>query len=177
MKKSIQILLTITVLTCSLVHAGTAMLGFDMGVSTLEQVKATLGKQTRVQDGGTNKYSNGAMLKTDGDGYDIEGLNEVVYVFDEQKKLAGVLMDMDKSRFTAVYQALSAKYKVAAQQRPFVGNQYARFKTPDAVIEVTAPHMSFQMSVNYLRNDLNQKFNTQSASEAETKTKRESAKF
>ena len=179
MKKITHILLFLTTIACGIAHAGTQMLGFDLGVSTLEQVKSALVKQTRISDAGLNKFSGGPMLKTDGSSYEIEGVTEVVYVFDDQKKLAAVLMDMDmdKNRFDAVFKALSAKYKVSAQQRPFVGNQFARFKTPDAVIELNAPHLSFQMSVNYVRTELMAKFNTQSTDDAQAKTKRESAKF
>lgn len=158
-------------------YAGTQVLGFEIGVSTIDQVKSSLAKQTKVIDSGTNKFTAGPMLKTDGSSYEIEGLNEVHYIFDDQKKLTGVIMNMDKTRFDSVFQALSGKYKVSSQQRPFVGNQFARFKTQDSVIEMDAPHLGFQMEVSYIRNDLMQKYNFQTASEAEAKKKREAAKF
>jgi hypothetical protein len=158
-------------------QAGTPVLGFEVGVSTVDQVTATLAKNTKVTNEGVNKWSAGPMLKTDGTSYEIEGLNSVQYIFDDQKKLMGVLMNMGKDRFDTVFQFLSGKYKVQTQQRPFVGNQFARFKTPDSVIEIDAPHMSFQMEVRYLRNDLLQKFNTQSQAEAATKKKNETSKF
>ena len=86
-------------------------------------------------------------------------------------------MDMGKHRFDAIFQFLNSKYKVVAQQRPFVGNQYARFKPSDAFIEIDAPHMGFEMEVRYIRNDLMQKFNAQSETEAATKKKSEASKF
>jgi hypothetical protein len=177
MKILAQLTLLVTVFTFAEAHAGTQALGFEISVSTVDQVKASLAKQTKVEDVGINKFSGGPMLTTTGTAYEIEGLNEVTYIFDEQKKLAGVLMDMSKTRFDSVYQALAGKYKVASQQRPFVGNQYARFKTQDAVIEIDAPHLSFQMAVRYIRNDLMQKFNSKTTAENEAKKKSESAKF
>ena len=112
------------------------------------------------------------MLRTNGSSYEIEGLNDVLNIFDDQQKLAGVIMNMNKNRFDTVYQAVSKKYKVASQNRPFVGNQFARFKTPDSTIEIDAPHLSFEMGVRYIRKDLLQKFNSQSTAEAESKKKR-----
>jgi hypothetical protein len=157
--------------------AGTPVLGFEVGVSTLDQVKATLSAKTKVEDRGTNKWSNGPMLGTDGSSYEIEGLNSVLYIFDEQKKLMGVVMNMNKARFKSIYEVLSGKYKVLSQQRPFVGNQFARFASSDGVIELDAPHLSFQMDVRYMRADLVQKFKAQSEDEAEKKRKKEGSQF
>jgi hypothetical protein len=177
MNNLVSILAATVLAITNFAYAGTPVLGFEVGVSTVTQVSATLSKKTKVFDNGSNKFSNGPMVKTDGTSYEIDGLNEVLYIFDDQKKLMGVVMDMDKARFDNIFQFLSGKYKVTAQQRPFVGNQYARFKTTDSVIEIDAPHMSFQMEVRYLRNDLLQKFNAQSKSEAAAKKKSESEKF
>lgn len=66
-------------------HACTPVLGFEIQTSTFEDVNDSLSKQTKVVDSGINKFSNGAMLKTDSSCYEIEGLNEVLYVFDDQK--------------------------------------------------------------------------------------------
>jgi hypothetical protein len=177
MKHGTRLLLALTFFFCANAQAGTQALGFEIGVSTVEQISDSLSKQANVEDTGINKYSQGPMLKTDGNSYEIDGLNSVVYIFDRQNKLAGILMDMNKNRFDAVFKALSGKYKVSTQKRPFVGDQFARFKTKDTIIEIDAPHLSFEMQVRYIRNDLMQKFNTQSAREAEEKKKREAEKF
>jgi hypothetical protein len=158
-------------------YAGTQVLGFEIGVSTIEQVKLSLAKRTEVVDDGTNKFTDGPMLKTDGASYEIEGLHSVLYIFDDKKKLAAVIMDMDKARFDAVFQALAAKYKVSSQQRPFVGDKFAHFKTQDAMIILGAPHLSFEMAVRYIRNDLMRLYNSQTSAEAEIKRKSEAAKF
>lgn len=169
--------IAITLLCGNAANAGTRVLGFELGESTVEQVKSSLQQQTKVTDAGINKFSDGPMIKTNGDSYEIEGLREVIYIFDEASKLAGILMEMNKGRFDSVYQAISSKYKVISQQRPFVGDQSARFKTEDAIIEIDAPHLSFEMEVRYLRNDLVQKYNAISTEEASAKKKREAEKF
>jgi hypothetical protein len=153
------------------------VLGFEVGVSTLDQVKATLSKKTQVKDTGINKWSNGPMIKTDGSSYEIEGLDSVLYIFDEQETLMGVLMDMNKARFKSIYELLSKKYEVRTQKRPFVGDQFARFESPDGIIELDAPHLGFQMQVRYLRSDLVRMFNSRSEDENKAKKKREEEQF
>lgn len=159
------------------VQAGTQVLGVEIGVTTADQLQRSIGSRIALTAQGTNKYSGGPMLGSSGAGYGIDGLNEVTYIFDTQGKLSAVLMEMGKHRFDAVYKAVSAKYKVVSQKRPFVGNQYARFEPGDAVIEIDAPHMSFEMGVRYVRNDLMKKFRSQSKAEADAKETSEAAKF
>jgi len=172
-----QFVLFVTLLVLRTTSAGTPVLGYEVGVATQGQVKAALEKKTKVSEVGTNEYSRGPMLRTDGSAYEFEGLNEVTFIFDDQKKLAGVLMMMSKFKFDTVFQALSKKYKVASHQRPLVGNQFARFNTPDTVIEHIAPHLSFDMNENYIRSDLMKKFLAQSTADAESKKKREAENF
>jgi hypothetical protein len=176
--KSVLALLAVTSILCAgSALAGTPVLGFEVGTSTLDEVKATLSKQTKVKDVGVNKWSNGPMLKTDGASYEIEGLNTVLYIFDEEKKLAGVVMNMRKARFASIYKVLAEKYKLQSEKRAFVGNQFAKFKSPNGSIELDAPHMSFEMEVRYLTSELVQKFSAQSEAEAEAKNKKEAEKF
>lgn len=153
------------------------VLGFEIGTSTQQQIKSKLGKQTKIQDAGTNKYTGGVQFKTDGKGYDIDTLSEVFYIFDKNQKLAGVLMDMSNARFDDIFSILSGKYKTTESQRPFVGNKYARFKANGVSIEIDAPHMSFVMQVRYIRDDLYQQFNTQTAQETQQKQASEKSKF
>ena len=160
-----------------LAHAGTQVLGFEIGSTTVDQLRQELSRKTTIEASGTNKYSNGEMFTTHGSSYDIDGLKSVLYIFDDQKKLAAVVMDMDKHRFDAVFQFLSGKYKAVAQQRPFVGNQYARFQPSDSAIELDAPHLGFNMEVRYIRNDLMHKFKAQRDAEATARKKSEAAKF
>ncbi|MDI3295329.1 hypothetical protein [Janthinobacterium tructae] len=177
MKHFIVLAFSVIVLTCPSAIAGTQVLGAEIGVTTSEQLRKALSRNTKIRDRGVNQYSGGQMLATDGSSYDIQGLSEVVYIFDAQGKLAGVIMDMDKNRFSSIYQLLRKKYKVRSEKRPFVGDQYALFKPADATIELDAPHLSFTMEVRYLRNDLLQKFNADTAAEEAAKKKTEAEKF
>lgn len=166
-----------TWLCCASASAQVQVLGVEIGTSTVQQVKTEAAKQSKVRDIGTNKWSQGPMLRADGDGYGIEGLSDVLYIFDKTNVLAGVIMTMEKSRFDEVFGFLSGKYKVSAKQIPFVGNKFARLKGKGAMVELDAPHLSFTMEARYLRDDLFQQFNAQSEAEAQQKKASERSRF
>lgn len=157
--------------------ANVAPLGLEIGVASLSQVRAKIGAQTRLQDAGSNAYSRGKMLKGGGDGLGIEGLQEITFIFDAQDKLDAVLMRMSKDRFKEVYAFLKGKYKVKSERIPFVGDSYARLAQGDSVVELEAPHLSFEMDVRYLSNKLMAAFNQQSAQDEATRKKAQSEKF
>ena len=175
--KSFKHLLIAVAMLPAICLAQVQVLGFELGTSTEQQVRSKLGKSAQIGDVGTNKFTGGQQFKTGGEGYGIEGLTEVFYIFDKDQKLAGVLMEMGNSRFDEVFGFLSGKYKVTAQERPFVGNKFGRFKAKGATIELNAPHMSFEMQANYIRDDLYAQFKTQSAQEATKKQASEKSKF
>ncbi|MYN46739.1 hypothetical protein GTP23_16970 [Pseudoduganella sp. FT93W] len=177
MRLPLPLLILPCILCLQPANAGTQVLGVEIGVTTSDQLSKNLSRSTDLSDRGINKYSGGKMLATDGSAYQIEGLTEVVYIFDSVGKLAGVIMDMDKGRFASVYQYLQSKYKVKATQLPYVGDQFARFEPADAIIELDAPHLSFTMQLRYIRNDLSQKYKTDKAAERAAKKKAESAQF
>ncbi|MBI3478770.1 MAG: hypothetical protein HY016_00185 [Nitrosomonadales bacterium] len=154
-----------------------APFGQELGVATYAQVKQQVGDKSDLSDAGTNKYSGGRMLQGDGRGLGIEGLSKVTFIFDRADKLAGVLMTLPKDSFKPTLKALSAKYKLVDSEVPFVGNASAKLKQGDSVIELDAPHLSFEMKVLYLTNGLKQAFQQQSSNERVTKEKRQADMF
>jgi hypothetical protein len=48
--------------------------------------------QTVPEEVGLNAYSNGWMLEGHGQGLNLDGLSEIVFIFDTKDVLAGVLM-------------------------------------------------------------------------------------
>ncbi len=157
--------------------AGTQVLGAELGVSTPESVKASLSGGATVENTGTNRYSGGPMLRADGASFDIEGLNSVLYVFDEQNRLAGVVMAMSKYRFESVLDHLQKKYETTTVQRAIVGTQFARLKTDDGSIELNSPHMSYEMSVLYARTELTKKVEAGDKPVAAARKRQEAAQF
>lgn len=161
----------------NMAFAGTPVLGFEVATTTKAEFLTSMQGKTDVQELGLNKFSHGQMYSTNGDSYQIDGLQSVLYIFDTKKVLSGVVMTMDKNSFDKVYRAISAKYKVIKQDRPFVGNQYAKFKSKDSTIEISAPHLSLEMNVSYLTFAFENSFKKISEAEQKAKKHQEASQF
>lgn len=150
-----------------------APLGLEVGYATMAAVKEKIGAVARLNDAGTNQYTNGPMLQCDGNALEIEGLNSILFIFDSNRILAGVIMTMQKN-VKETYATLSKKYKpVQNKIDNFMGYGYARLMKGDSFVEIDAPHLSFEMEVRYLTKRLMADFNRQSASdEAKKKQKK-----
>lgn len=182
MKTIIGLFFFLVLLISNVSHAGTQVLGFEINKSTFNEVKEKLSKQTKVVDAGLSKYSNGPVIATNGDIYGVDGLNMVIFAFDSQKRLVAVSMEIEKNngleRFDSLFEMIAAKkYKLISKRRPFVGDAYAKFTTPDAEIEINAPHLSFKMAVVYATKEFMQTSRTQRTEEAAEKKQKESANF
>ena len=174
--------LPLAVLCAAVLHAapafaGAQVLGFEIGATTVDQVRAKLDVGTPTKDLPINKYSKGPMIETRGETNQIEGLSDVLYIFDPKGLLCAVVLTIDKSRVDFVLRSLAAKYKLVRSIRPFVGDQYALFTAPDTTIEVDAPHMSFEMEVRYFRPDFLKAYKSQSHAEEAAKRRREGSQF
>lgn len=163
-----------------------APLGLELGVATLAQVQKEVGTKTKLIESGTNKFINGKMLSGSGSGLNIDGLSKITFIFDQNDVLSGVLMtlpkregmnDLQNGGFKKLTKTLSAKYKQVEKRDPFVGDAYARYTQGNSVVELDAPHMSFDMNLHYVTNDLLAKFNKQSAEERSAKDRSQAAKF
>lgn len=159
-----------------------APLGVEIGAATLEQVKRDIGGRTRLSDVGINAYSEGPMLKGDGSGLEIDGLSEILFIFDKANKLAGVVMTLPKGGMGSenvrkVMGMLGEKYKTLQKNIPHVGNAYGKFKQGASIIEVDAPHMSFTMEVRYLSEAFLASFNQRSQQERAEKQQRQKSQF
>jgi hypothetical protein len=156
--------------------ANVAPLGLELGVASIEQVKARLGNSP-VENTGINAYSNGPMLEGNGNGLDIEGLQKILFIFDSKNKLAGVVMTMADHHFDEVYQYLASKYPVNTRQIPHVGDRYVRMRQGASLVEISDPHMSFEMEVRYLTNTFQATFKQRSAEEEKQRRQTQSNKF
>jgi hypothetical protein len=183
MKKIFVIIFaTFSFIANNLYAANVAPLGFELNVATFAQVKKELEKSTTLVDKGINKFSGGRMLTSDGHGIGIDGLSEITFIFDKSDRLSGVLMSLpkggiDNDNFKQKLAMLNAKYKLIEKRMPFVGDSYAKFRLGDSIVEMSAPHMSFDMTLNYLSNQLISDFTTQSEKERLENTKRQRNKL
>lgn len=88
-----------------------------------------------------------------------------------------VLTTLPKSKFNYLNNTLSKKYKRINQKIPFVGDRFVSYKSGDTKITLEAPHLSFQLSMNYIRNDLMRKFNKKSQADKRKKQKNEASQL
>lgn len=154
-----------------------APFGFAVGKATVNDVKAGLRGKVRVEDNGINKFSRGPMLKTPGRELDMEGLQEVLFIFDAKQTLAALVMTLDKNRFDQVYDHLADKYTLVHKQIPFVGDKYAKFRHGNIITELDAPHLSFSMEVRYMTEQFLANYNATTREEEQRKRNRERGQF
>ena len=157
--------------------ANAAPLGLELGIATYAQVKQQTGSKTSLSDAGMNKYSGGKMLQGEGEGLGIEGLSDITFIFDKSGKLAAVSMTLPKESFKQTLSALSSKYMLLEKQVPFVGNASAKLQQGDSLIELTAPHLSFEMEVLYMTSAMKKAFAQQSTNDRTAKEKQQADLF
>ena len=170
MKKGI--ILAIAIFSSS-VFADPTIFGMELGKMTEKELKATY----NVNFTGKNKYSNGNMYSVPVSSINFDGLKEVTTIFSKDGKLVAVLTSLPKNKFDYLNKVLAGKYKLVSQQIPFVGNKKATYRDGSTEISLSAPHMSFDMSMNYVNDELMRAFNKQSQAEAHKKKQNEASQL
>lgn len=146
--------------------------GVEVGVATVADVQKQIGSQTRLRQTGINQYSSGKMFEAEGRGLDIDGVNKVTFIFDSADVLSGVIVSMPKDP-KSLAKTFARKYQTLSNRIDnFMNNGYAKFKKGDTVIEIDAPHLSFEMEVRYITQKLMAAFLQQSVAEDLAKQKR-----
>lgn len=170
MKRGILLALA---LQCSSVLADPTIFGMELGKLTETELKTKFnGVHT-----GVNKFSNGNMYSVPVSNIKFDGLKEVTTIFSDDGKLVAVLTTFPKSKFDYLNNALSSKYTLVSQNIPFVGNKEAKYRDGATEITLDAPHMSFDMTMNYINDDLMRAFKRQSQEESRKKQQSESSQL
>ncbi len=157
----------------SVAFADPTIFNMELGKTTENQLKSLY----NIQHTGTNKYSNGNMYSVPTSAVNFDGLQKITTIFDTKGVLIAVLTTLPKSKFDYLHQMLGGKYKQVNQNIPFVGNKSATYRDGETEITLEAPHMSFAMSMNYIRDDLIRAFNQQSEAEKQQKQKSEASQL
>lgn len=168
-----KIVLAFMVAVPGLALADPAPFGLELGKTTVAEAKA----KYRIEETGTNKYSNGPMFDVPTSQIEFDGLQGLTVIFDTKEVLVGVLATLPKGKFKELHQTLSGKYRVVSQNIPFVGDSSAKYVDGTTEITLNSPHMSFQMSMNYIRKELADAFARQSAAEAQEKKRAEASQL
>jgi hypothetical protein len=104
------------------------------------------------------------MLGGDGAGLGVDGLKGITFIFDKREVLQGTLMTLSKN-FQPTFDSLRKKYRVVDKRIPFVGDAYAKFVQGATTIILNAPHLSFEMTLEYVSEPLLKTYNDQASRE------------
>jgi hypothetical protein len=116
-----------------------APLGLEVGYANLEGVKAKFAALTKLENRGINQYSRGPMLVSNGEGVGLEGLSELLLIFDKDDVLSAVVMTLPKNP-TDVFGKLAGKYQVVENRiDKFMKYGTAKLAKGDTIVEIEAP--------------------------------------
>lgn len=134
--------------------AGTTVMGSELGKDTRieieEKVKA---KNATVTDGKALPFTTGNTMVVKGDAFDVSGLTEVHFGFDQNATLGFVGMLMDPARFDATDQILRSKYEFLEAHGAPGANRCAHFASEDAIIDLILD-AGAPLQLLYVRKDL-----------------------
>ena len=83
---------------------------------------------------------------------------------------------MNHETFSRIYGVLNNKYKLVRKERPFVGDQFAKFKDGKSEITLNAPHLgNFEVNLDYVRSELIDNYKKRSVKEKEDKAKNDAS--
>ncbi len=166
-------LLTTLVILPFLANADPSPFGLEISIATVESSKA----KYHMKYAGENRYNAGDMYNLNVEEISIEGLQSATAIFDKEKKLVAILTTFSKNKFDYLFSTMKKKYKMSSKNIPFVGNKSATFKNGNSTIVLNAPHLSFQMSMNYINNDFQKTYQEIKRKEAQAKRKAEQSKL
>ncbi|AGH81187.1 hypothetical protein PCNPT3_06235 [Psychromonas sp. CNPT3] len=166
------IALTLLLLSSS-VFANTTIFGMELGVMSEKNLKS----KYNVRHTGTNKYTNGNMYSIPVSSIKFSDLKEVIVIFSANGKLEAVLTTFPKNKFNYLNSSIGKKYKLISQRIPFVGNKKVTYRDGSIEITLEAPHMNFNMSMNYISDNFTQAFNRKSRAETREKQESESSQL
>ncbi|PHS13148.1 MAG: hypothetical protein COA86_17490 [Kangiella sp.] len=157
----------------SITLAEPSVFGMELGKTTETQLK----EKHRLNHTGTNKYTNGNMYSVPTSGIDFSGLKEVTAIFNTNGKLMAVLTTLPKSKYDYLKKALGGKYKLTNEKKAFVGDKSSTYRSGSTEITLEAPHMSFDMTMNYITDELNNAYNNKSENERKKKRDNEASQL
>lgn len=140
--------------------AGTTVVGVEIGKDTRvtieEKVKA---KGSAVTEGKALPFLTGSTMVVKGDTYDISGLTEVHFGFDQNATLGFVGMIMDPAKFDAMDQILRSKYEFLENHGQPGGARCAHYASDDTIIDLILD-IGAPLQLLYVRKDLQPKPDT-----------------
>jgi hypothetical protein len=124
-------------------------LGVEIGYANLSGFKQKLGSMSKLTEAGKSDHTGGVILTSDGQGLGVDGLSQLLAIFDKNETLVAVVMTLPK-KVNDTYSKLAQKYTpVSNNINSFMDNGSAKLDKGDSLIMIEAPHLSFTMDVVY----------------------------
>ncbi|HFE4537099.1 TPA: hypothetical protein ACF24J_003420 [Escherichia coli] len=170
----LKISVGIFVMLQPLAYAGTTAFGMTLGETTLEVFKK---EYPSAVDEGVSEWSGGSIFSVPAQDLDFDGVKRSYVIFTKDEKVTAIIIDLNNRLFDRIHGMLSKKYKVSKKIIPFVGNKFVRYKNEEDIIELDAPHMSFDMTLSYAEKNFMEQYKEKKRIRNEKKESEESDKL
>lgn len=170
---TLKTILAAMLLTTTLIHADPSPFGLEIGKSTIDIMKE---KYTSNYIGNYN-LTQGEVYDLDPTELGIDGMQSARVIYDKNGKLMAVFTTFPKGKFQYLFGQMKSKYKLVSSNIPFVGDTSAKFTNGNTEIQLVAPHMSFEMEMNYVDKNLLKSAKQKSANDVQSKSKKEAEKL
>ena len=160
-------------LITNIANADPKPLGLEIGKATVSDLEQKFPQVTSL---GNNLYTSGKMYSLSRNEVPLDGLaKDVLFIFNDDESLACVSMTFNKDKFSELNEQLKKKYKkVIKSVIPFVGNKLVKYKDGNSVVELNAPHLSFEMDLSYMSDNFIKNMNNQIQQQEKAKKQQES---
>ena len=148
MKKLLSVFLVIIGVLNTSMAKNPSPFGIEIGNTKLDQVK----NKYSCINAGISKFSQGHMCNLDVTQLNIEGLKKATVIANREGIVVALILTFPKYKFNELFNTLSSKYTLLYKEIPFVGNKYAKFQYGDTIIQLDAPHLSFNLTLAYTLN-------------------------
>ncbi|MDD2782342.1 hypothetical protein [Sulfuricurvum sp.] len=169
----LKTILAATLLTTTLIHADPSPFGLEIGKSTVSMMKEKYSSKFV----GINNLSQGDVYDLDPSELGIEGMQSARVIYDKNGKLMGVFTTFPKGKFQYLFGQMKSKYKLVTSNIPYVGDTSAKLTNGNTEIQLNAPHMSFEMELNYVDKNLLKIAKQKSSNDAQQKSKHEASQL
>lgn len=166
-------ILAALLLTTTLTYADPSPFGLEIGKSTVSTMKDKYSSKLL----GISKLSLGDVYDLDPSELGIDGMQSARVVYDKNGKLSAVFTTFAKEKFQYLFGQMNNKYKVVSSNIPFVGDMSAKFINGNTEIQLNAPHMSFDMELNYIDKNLLKAAKQKTANDVQRKSKQEASQL
>lgn len=169
----LKTILAALLLASTILQADPSPFGLEIGKSTLNMMKEKYASNYV----GTHNLTQGEVYDLDPSELGIDGMQSARVIYDKNGKLMAVFTTFPNGKFQYLFGQMKSKYKLVSSNIPFVGDTSAKFTNGNTEIQLVAPHMSFDMEMNYVDKNLIKAAKQKSSNDAQRKSKNEASQL